>query len=69
MINELKIKLTALGMSEEMADKAISTIAEFAKHKLPSSLHSAIDDVMAGKNPDLGQLSGLLGGLKGFFGK
>lgn len=69
MINELKVKLTALGMDEEMATKAISTVAEFTKAKLPSQFHSAIDDVMAGKNPDLGAMSGLLGGLKGFFGK
>ncbi len=69
MINELKIKLTALGMDEAMASKAITTVAEFAKAKLPSQLHSAIDDVMAGKNPDLGPLTGLLSGLKGFFGK
>lgn len=68
MINELKIKLISLGMDAEMADKALATVAEFSKSKLPSQLHSAIDDVMAGKNPDLGQLSGLLGGLKSFFG-
>ncbi len=68
MINELKIKLTALGMDEAMATKAIHTVAEFAKGKLPSSLHKPIDDVMAGKDPDLGALGGLLGGLKGLFG-
>jgi len=68
MINELKGKLTALGIDEETADKAISAVAEFAKQKLPSQLHSAIDDVMAGNNPDLGKISGLLSGLKGFFG-
>ena len=69
MINELKVKLTALGMDEAMATKALTTVAEFAKAKLPAQLHTAIDDVMAGKTPDLGALGGLLGGLKGFFGK
>lgn len=69
MINELKVKLTALGMDEAMATKALNTVAEFAKAKLPSQLHAQIDDVMAGKTPDLGALGGLLGGLKGFFGK
>lgn len=69
MINELKLKLTALGMDEEMATKALATVAEFAKAKLPSQIHTAIDDVMAGKEPDLGALGGLIGGLKGFFGK
>jgi hypothetical protein len=69
MINELKTKLTDLGLSEEMATKAIFTVAEFSKSKLPVQLHSTIDDVMDGKNPDLGAMGGLLAGLKGFFGK
>lgn len=68
MINELKIRLTALGMGEEMADKTIKTVADFAKTKLPTTFHSALDDVMAGKDPDLGALGGLMGGLKGLFG-
>jgi hypothetical protein len=68
MINELKTRLTAIGLSEEMADKAIETVADFAKTKLPEQFHSAINDVLAGKNPDLGALGGLLGGLKGLFG-
>ncbi|MFD2256142.1 hypothetical protein ACFSSA_05600 [Luteolibacter algae] len=68
MINELKIKLTALGMSEELAEKAIQTVAEFAKSKLPTQFHGAMDDVMAGKTPDLGKMGGLLGSLGGLFG-
>lgn len=63
-MNELKERLKGLGLSEELADKAIATVAEFAKSKLPENLHKPIDDVMAGKSPDLG---GLLGGLGGFF--
>lgn len=68
MINELKSRLTAIGLSEEMADKAIETVAEFAKAKLPEQFHSTLDDVLAGKTPDLGGLGGMLGGLKGLFG-
>lgn len=68
MINELKTRLTAIGMSEDMAGKAIETVAEFAKTKLPEQFHSAMDDVLAGKDPDLGPMAGLLGGLKGMFG-
>ena len=68
MINELKTRLTAIGLSEEMAAKAIETVADFSKTKLPEQFHSAMDDVLAGKNPDLGALGGLLGGLKGLFG-
>lgn len=65
-MNELKEKLKALGLSEEMTDKALATVADFAKSKLPENLHKPIDDVLAGKSPDFG---GLLGGLGGLFGK
>lgn len=65
-MNELKEKLMALGLSEEMTDKAISTVAEFVKTKIPENYHSMIDDVMAGKTPELG---GILGSLGSFFGK
>ncbi|MEP2774348.1 MAG: hypothetical protein ABJQ29_16045 [Luteolibacter sp.] len=67
MINELKIRLTGIGLSDEMATKAIETVAEFTKSKLPESLHGPIDDVMAGKTPELGKLGSLLGGLGGLF--
>ena len=67
MINELKVRLTGLGLSDEMASKAIETVADFTKSKLPEALHGPIDDVMAGKNPDLGKLGGLMGGLGGLF--
>lgn len=64
-MNELKEKLVALGLSEEMTDKATATVAEFVKSKIPESYHSMIDDVLAGKTPELG---GVLGGLGGLFG-
>ncbi|NJR42454.1 MAG: hypothetical protein HC767_07125 [Akkermansiaceae bacterium] len=48
-MNELKEKLTGLGLSEEMSDKAIAAVAEFAKSKIPESYHGMLDDVMAGK--------------------
>ncbi len=64
-MNELKAKLTALGLSEEMADKTIATVAEFVKSKIPASYHGMIDDVMAGKSPDMGGILGSLGGLFG----
>jgi len=67
-MKELTIKLQALGLSEEMAEKAIATVAEFVKSKLPEFVHPMIDDVLAGKSPDLGGLGGMLGGLKGLFG-
>ena len=64
-MNQLKEKLMGLGLGEEMADKVIVTVAEFVKSKIPQGYHSMIDDVLAGKSPDLG---GILGGLSGFFG-
>jgi len=67
-MNELKQRLAAIGLSEEMTDKAIATVADFAKSKLPENLHPMLDDVLAGKSPDLGPLGGMLGGLKGLFG-
>ena len=64
-MNELKIKLTGLGLSPEMADKVITTVADFVKSKIPASCHGMIDDVMAGKSPDMGGILGSLGGLFG----
>jgi hypothetical protein len=65
-MNELKTKLQALGLSEEMTDQAITTVAEFVKSKIPESYHGMIDDVLAGKTPEMG---GLLGSITGLFGK
>lgn len=62
-MNELTQKLTALGLSEEMAGQVIETVAEFAKSKLPAGCHGMIDGVMAGRSPDLGALLG------NFFGR
>ncbi|RYD40185.1 MAG: hypothetical protein EOP85_14685 [Verrucomicrobiaceae bacterium] len=64
-MNELKERLKGLGLSDELADKAIATVADFVKSKIPSSFHGMIDDVMAGKSSDLGGILGNLGGLFG----
>ena len=68
-MDELKNKLSALGLSPEMADKVIVTVADFVKSKIPASYHPMIDDVLAGKKPDLGGILGSLGSLGGLFGK
>jgi hypothetical protein len=65
-MNELKQRLQAIGLSPEMTDKAIVTVADFVKSKIPESYHSMIDEVLAGKTPEMG---GILGTLGGFFGK
>ena len=64
-MNELKAKLTSLGLSDEITDQVISTVAEFVKSKIPATYHGMIDDVLAGKSPDLGGIMGSLGGLFG----
>lgn len=64
-MNELKQKLMSLGLSEEMTDKAIVTVAEFVKSKIPVTYHSMIDDVLAGKPPQMGGILGSLGNLFG----
>ena len=64
-MNELKEKLVAIGLSGEMADNAIATVADFVKSKVPTSYHSMIDEVMAGKTPELGGILGTLGSLFG----
>jgi hypothetical protein len=67
-MNELKQQLTAHGISEEMADKVIATVADFAKSKLPESMHGVLDSVLAGNAPDMGSILGNLGGLGGITG-
>ncbi len=64
-MNELKQKLTSLGLGEDMADKVITTVADFVKSKVPASYHGMIDDALAGKTPELGGILGSLGGLFG----
>jgi hypothetical protein len=64
-MNELKQRLVALGLSEEMADKVLATVADFVKSKIPASYHSMIDDVLAGKSSGSGGILGSLGGLFG----
>jgi len=65
-MNELKEKLRSFGLSDEQIEQSIVAVVEFAKSKLPAQFHGALDDVIAGKTPDIG---GLLGGLGGFFGR
>ena len=70
-MNELEQKLTGIGLSQEQAHQAITTVVDFIKTKVPAEYQGIIDGVMAGQMPDLGSLGGLGGivtGLKGMFG-
>jgi hypothetical protein len=67
-MNELKEKLTALGLSAEQVDSALSTVAEFVKSKLPPEYQGVVDSLLAGETPDLASLGGgLLDKVKGMF--
>jgi hypothetical protein len=79
-MNELKAKLTAHGLSDEMATKVIHTVADFVKSKLPDSMHGLIDKYLGDDAPNadgtpadsesggLGGILGSLGGLGSLFG-
>lgn len=68
IMNELKEKLAALGLSGEQVDGALSTVAEFVKAKLPEEYQGIVDSLLAGETPDLASLGGgLLDKVKGMF--
>lgn len=67
-MNELKQRLSALGLSEEQVDGAIKTVADFVKSKLPPEYQSMFDNLLAGETPDLSALrGGMLDKVKGMF--
>ena len=60
---ELVVKKT--GISEDMARKAVETVIDYLKDKLPDPIAGRVDDVLEGKSADLlSGLGGLLGGKK-----
>lgn len=68
-MDELKAKLTALGLSEEMAGQAIQAVGEFVKSKVPDQYQGMVDQLLSGQSPDLSSLGGgLLDKMKGMFG-
>lgn len=68
-MNELKERLSSLGLSPEQVDGAINTVAGFVKSKLPPEYDAMVDSLLAGQTPDLSALGGgLLEKVKGMFG-
>ena len=59
---DLVVKKT--GISEEMARKAVETVLDFLKDKLPGPIAERLDDVLEGGSTGdlLSGLGGLLGG-------
>lgn len=67
-MNELKERLTALGLTEAQVEGAIGAVADFVKSRLPADYHGAVDALLAGESPDLAALAGgLLDKVKGIF--
>ena len=56
----IKLVVERTGISEDLATKAVATVLEFLKGKLPPALSGQLDGLLAGG--DLGQLGGLLSG-------
>jgi len=61
----VKMVVKKTGMSEEMARKAVDTVLDFLKQKLPTPLAGQIDGLLSGS----GSLDDKLQGLGGLFGK
>jgi hypothetical protein len=58
------------GISQEQAQTAVNTVAEFLKEKVPAPYSSYIDNFMGGSGSGgaEGGLGGMAGGLGGMFG-
>ena len=52
------------GLSDEMAKVAVDTVIDFLKDKLPGPAAAQLDTLLEG-----GDISSLMGGLGGLFGK
>lgn len=65
-MNELKEKLSALGISDEQVDQAIEAFTDFLKDKVPNGMEGMLESVLHGKAPDLGENP--LDQIKGYFG-
>ncbi len=53
------------GLSEDMAKQVVGVVLDYVKDKLPDSIAGQVDSFLEGGGPDLGSLTGGLGGLLG----
>jgi len=65
-MDELKEKLSALGIGDDKMDDVIQTVLGFIKDKLPDGMEGMFDSVMKGEVPEIG--GDLLDKAKGLFG-
>jgi hypothetical protein len=59
----VKLVVEKTGLPEETAQKAVETVLDFVKEKLPEPIADRLDDILEG-----GGAADLLGGLGGLFG-
>jgi hypothetical protein len=55
------------GLSQDQAAKAVDTMLDFIKQKLPPELATQFDALLSGQGG--GGLGGILGAVQGLFGK
>jgi hypothetical protein len=60
-MKELKEKLMTLGLGEDMAEKVMATVVEFAKSKVPAAYQGMVDDLLSGESSELRGILGSLG--------
>lgn len=65
-MDELKEKLSALGIDEDKVDGVIEAVVGFIKDKVPDGMEGILDSVMKGEMPDVG--GDMLDKVKGLFG-
>lgn len=62
----IKLVSSKAGITPEQARKAVDTVIDFLKQRLPEPLSGQVDALLKGDTSGLG---GMLGGLGGFLGK
>lgn len=66
----IKLVQAKVGISEDQARMAVTTVVGFVKEKLPEPIASQVDGLLAGNAAGpMGQADGLMGSMGGLFGK
>lgn len=66
----IKLVQQKVGISEDQARMAVTTVVGFVKEKLPEPIASQVDGLIAGGTAGpMGQVEGLMGSMGGLFGK
>ena len=65
-MNELKEKLSDLGLTDEQVKGSLEAFMDFLKSKVPSGMEGLLESALNGQAPDIGEDA--LKKAKGFFG-